>query len=284
MEFRVERPDCRLYCEERGRGPLLLLIHGVACDSGYFSRAAKILAADYRVVTYDRRGYSRSVAADTADYSAGVQAEDAACIIRQMDCGPAFVAGCSAGAILVGMLCLRHPELVRMAVMHEPIFADVPGTEEERGNFLGEIHACRENGRISLAMETFIGAMGGVDTRASKKSLKDQAQDLENMRVFVCREADSMLGFSARDAAEIAVPAVVLAGECDRGGLFRRAAEEGAGLAGLPVLVAPGFHNLAQDLPEEYAVFLAGIFALEDAEVLKSVRRLRPDQNPCDFM
>src|SRR5690348_13055143 len=53
-------PGATLYYEVRGRGPVLLLICGGIYDAEGFAGLADELAAERTVVTYDRRGNSRS--------------------------------------------------------------------------------------------------------------------------------------------------------------------------------------------------------------------------------
>jgi hypothetical protein len=52
---KVLNEDAEIYCERRGDGPVLLLIHGAMEDAGYYSSAADILADKFTVVSYDRR-------------------------------------------------------------------------------------------------------------------------------------------------------------------------------------------------------------------------------------
>lgn len=83
MEYEIETAHGRLLCRREGSGPILLLIHGVACDSEFFRETSKLLAETFTVISYDRRGYSRSIAAEGEnDFSVWAHAEDAAEIIR----------------------------------------------------------------------------------------------------------------------------------------------------------------------------------------------------------
>ena len=56
----VEVNGAQIYYETRGSGPPLLLIMGLTGDAGWFEPLAEILAEQFTVVTYDRRGNSRS--------------------------------------------------------------------------------------------------------------------------------------------------------------------------------------------------------------------------------
>jgi pimeloyl-ACP methyl ester carboxylesterase len=53
-------PGARLHYEVRGRGPVLLMICGGIYDAAGYAALADRLADAYTVVTYDRRGNSRS--------------------------------------------------------------------------------------------------------------------------------------------------------------------------------------------------------------------------------
>jgi len=117
-----------LYYERQGNGPSALFIAGSTGDAGNFSRVADLLADEFTVVTYDRRGNSRSVRPPgwTAT-SVTEQADDAAALIRFLDLAPAAVFGASAGGPIALDLMLRHPHLVRAGVLQEPsIFSMLP--------------------------------------------------------------------------------------------------------------------------------------------------------------
>ena len=68
-----------LYHEVRGSGPPVLLIMGATGDGGHFDTLADLLADEFTVITYDRRGNGRSPApAGWTTTSAVEQADDAA--------------------------------------------------------------------------------------------------------------------------------------------------------------------------------------------------------------
>jgi pimeloyl-ACP methyl ester carboxylesterase len=62
----LDVPGARLYYETHGSGPLLLLIPGASGTVGGFA-GGEHLAAQYTVVAYDRRGFSRSRLAGPQD-------------------------------------------------------------------------------------------------------------------------------------------------------------------------------------------------------------------------
>src|SRR5262252_8373544 len=117
-----------LYYEKEGAGTAVLFIAGSTGDAGNFTRAAGLLADEFTVVTYDRRGNSRSPRpSGWTTTSVSEQADDAAALIEALDLSPAAVFGASAGAPIALDLMIRHPRLVRAGILQEPsIFSVLP--------------------------------------------------------------------------------------------------------------------------------------------------------------
>src|SRR5262245_6958806 len=113
-------PGANLYYEERHEGPVILMIHAGTADADSFNALAERLTG-YRVVTYDRRGCSRSIVTGTnkvqlvADHS-----DDAHRLLASLGSEPAYVVGSSSGAMIALDLAIRHPEQVKAVVAHEP--------------------------------------------------------------------------------------------------------------------------------------------------------------------
>ena len=117
-----------LYYEKQGTGPAVLLIAGSTGDAGNFTRAADLLADEFTVVTYDRRGNSRSPRpSGWTTTSVAEQADDAAGLIQSLGLSPAVVFGASAGGLIALDLMIRQPQLVRAGIVQEPsIFSVLP--------------------------------------------------------------------------------------------------------------------------------------------------------------
>jgi pimeloyl-ACP methyl ester carboxylesterase len=118
-------PGARLYYEVTGSGPVLLMIPGAPADAGVFAAIAAHLADRYTVVTYDWRGSVRSPLDEPPrDLPDGlpmeVQGDDADHLLAALANGPAYVLGCSGGALTGLELAARHPGRVDTLVAHEP--------------------------------------------------------------------------------------------------------------------------------------------------------------------
>ena len=110
-----------LYFERRGDGPPLLLIAGGGGDCGYYSALASLLASEYTVLSYDRRGNSRSPRRDRrAAMTIAEQSADAIAVLRASGFGAARIFGNSGGATIALDLAAHHPEVTEAVVAHEP--------------------------------------------------------------------------------------------------------------------------------------------------------------------
>jgi len=119
----VDANGARLYYERRGAGSSVLFISGATGDAGHWTGVADVLASEYTVITYDRRGNSRSPRpAGWTTTTIDEQADDTAALLGALDLAPAIVFGTSAATGVLAAVCLRHPEVLRGAIFHEPLF------------------------------------------------------------------------------------------------------------------------------------------------------------------
>jgi pimeloyl-ACP methyl ester carboxylesterase len=116
----TQLPDARLYVEEHGDGPPLLLIHGTGSDADVWGSAIDDLSRLCRVISYDRRGFSRSAWPDLPPRTTPVpHAHDAVALLEALDASPAVIIGRSYGGNVALELALRYPDYVKALVLLE---------------------------------------------------------------------------------------------------------------------------------------------------------------------
>ncbi|MDL4821003.1 alpha/beta fold hydrolase [Actinomadura opuntiae] len=157
----LDVPGASLHYEVRGSGPVLLLICGGIYDAAGYAGLAGLLADRYTVVTYDRRGNSRSPLAGPPErQEIGVHADDASRLLAAVTDAPALVFGNSSGAQIALELAVRHPEQVRALVAHEPpLFGLLPDADHWE-SVVSNVERAYRDGGVGPAMGVFGAAMG----------------------------------------------------------------------------------------------------------------------------
>ena len=152
-----------IYYERRGDGPPLLLITGGGGDAGYYSALADIMARWYTVLTYDRRGNSRSrLHRAPTETTMAEQAGDAVAVLRACGFSSAAVFGNSGGATIALDVAARYPDAVTVAVAHEP---PLPDTDALRAVFREIARVLEQDGwRAAFTLfQTRLGGMAAED-------------------------------------------------------------------------------------------------------------------------
>jgi pimeloyl-ACP methyl ester carboxylesterase len=109
----LDVPGGRLYWESTGSGPAILLIHAGIADHTMWDDDVPALAAAHRVVTYDCRGYGRTVTTDVA-YS---NRADIAALLDHLGIERAAVVGISRGGQIALDFTLEYPGRVSALVL-----------------------------------------------------------------------------------------------------------------------------------------------------------------------
>jgi pimeloyl-ACP methyl ester carboxylesterase len=118
----VDLPGARLHVVERGQGPALLLVHGLAGQLRHFTYdLVDRLAAHHRVVALDRPGSGYSIRTPGASAALGAQADLLAALIDHLQLDRPVVVGHSMGGAVALALAQRHPERVAGLALIAPL-------------------------------------------------------------------------------------------------------------------------------------------------------------------
>lgn len=114
-----------LKVEDTGKGPPLVLLHGLTATRRYVLQGSRLLAREgYRLVSYDARAHGESDPGDAYEYSD--LAADLVSVLESREIESAVLVGHSMGAATAVRVTLQRPELVRGLVQITPAYAGTP--------------------------------------------------------------------------------------------------------------------------------------------------------------
>jgi epoxide hydrolase 4 len=121
QEGYAELGDVTLHYVEAGEGPLVVLLHGFPeFWYGWRRQIAPLVAAGYRVVAPDTRGYNlSSKPEDFHDYGVDLLAADIRDLIKERGEESALLVGHDWGGSIAWTVAMNHPEVVdRLAILN----------------------------------------------------------------------------------------------------------------------------------------------------------------------
>lgn len=266
-EHRIEARGATLFYKTRGSGPALLVIQGGAADANGSDAIAEELEDAFTIVSYDRRGLSRSrVSPGSEPTDLGVHGDDAALILRSVTTEPAYVFGVSIGGLIGLDLVSRDPDAVRLAVIHEaPTTQLLPDVIRERAvQEQGDVEAAYRQDGVRAAMMRFLQISGVdfADREDDAPVLKPSPFLEKNLEFFLTYDAPAVRKYqldveTLRRRVNKVIPA---AGETSSSNWPHLCASRLADKLGVPLVEFPGGHNAYGSRPTAVARRLREIF------------------------
>jgi pimeloyl-ACP methyl ester carboxylesterase len=244
-----------LYHEVRGAGPPVLLIMGATGDGGHFDALADVLADEFTVVSYDRRGNGRSpVPAGWQTTSVEEQADDAAALLEALGTGPAAVFGTSAGGNFALCLLVLHPGWVRGAILHEAaLYALVDDFDVVRAPVRALVQEAMLAGGPPAAVEQFWGYVAGeAGWNRLPPALRERLRATAGTLFGVEMGTYELYMPDDQTLTSLAAPVRLLVSEDSFPFLAQIAGRLGRRL-GVQVATTPGGHDVYHEYPEELA-------------------------------
>jgi pimeloyl-ACP methyl ester carboxylesterase len=227
-----------LVVTESGAGePLVVLVHGVLDRGRSFSRVADLLAADCRLLWYDRRGYGASAGAPGVPASIDAHIGD---LLTVLDGRQAVVVGHSFGGVVAAGAAVRAPEAVQAVVLYESVMGWAPQWDDRMLRRLLWGPEPEEAGlRLMLGQ------------RYDTLSAEARARLMSQARAFIEEERSCRAAVPPYDVAGLAVPLVY-----GFGGAFPVEAMREYLRAGVPdaeFVTITADHNAHRTAPEAFA-------------------------------
>jgi len=252
---KVSNEGAEIYCERRGDGPSLLLIHGAMEDAGFYSSTAENLVDKYKVITYDRRCNSRSSGDRNANMSVAQQARDAASIIEMIGDGKAIVVGRSGGAVIALELAATRSELIDTIIVHEPPVIELLGeTEKQRWrSFVKEVYEKNLNEGQDAAQNEFMKSLVNVPFDPYPADLSERLSS--NVDFFFKHELKGFFGYLPKinTIRNNKVNIITAVGADSNNAYYVQATRALASELECNSVEFPGHHDVCFWMPKEFA-------------------------------
>jgi pimeloyl-ACP methyl ester carboxylesterase len=245
-----------IYYRTRGSGPPLLIMGGGPSNADTLEALAARLAEDRTVVTYDRRGYSRSPVDDPAA-PVGIprHGDDACQLIADLGAGPVSVFGTSFGALIALELAAAAPEVIGKLVVHEPPLGQLLASDE-RQPFDLDLDSAPDAGAALDAIAASVGVSRGRAGGAGRP--RALPADVE---LFIRRDAPAIGGYhlDLSRLRPLSGRIVVAGSEQSRAFYPYQCAAQLARYLGTPLAELPGDHAGMIRHPAEFAARLRSL-------------------------
>ena len=217
--------DIGIYYEDHGAGVPVVLVHGYLADGrSWEKQEMALLAAGYRVITYDRRGSGFS-SRPAVGYDYDTLAADLNVLLEELDVRDAVLAGCCSGTgEVTRYLGTYGQRRVRAAALLAPLPPFLPRSAAnpdgaDRGildDLLVELTTDRP-----AAVKTYLDRYYNLDLLGGSR-VSDQAWQ-NSFHVAIAVSAAAALGCALAwredfraDLARITVPVLIVQGAQDR--------------------------------------------------------------------
>jgi pimeloyl-ACP methyl ester carboxylesterase len=123
-----ERPPLLHVAFERGTGPTVLLLHGVASSSVTFQNVVPLIEDRHRCIAIDLLGFGESPIPEDCAYTIEDHSEAVNRTVESLHLDfPVILVGHSMGALIAARLAAQHPDRIAKLVMVSPPIYLSPG-------------------------------------------------------------------------------------------------------------------------------------------------------------
>jgi pimeloyl-ACP methyl ester carboxylesterase len=207
-------PGVELHYVERGKGVAIVFVHGSLGDYSAWDGQVGGFAELYRTIAYSRRYNYPNANKPRPNYSAIVDSEDLASLIKKLNLGKVHLIGHSYGGYAALFLAVKHPELVRTLTLAEPplVFAGDP-VDDAKKRLLLRARAAFAKGDPEDAVRTIVNSSreGTYDQipEPFRKQLQRNAPELGAL----LKSSNMYPRLDRNSVRKLKVPTLLLSGE-----------------------------------------------------------------------
>ena len=211
----AESDGAKIYWEEQGSGPPLLLIMGRGYTLDMWNRALPALAEHYRTIVFDNRGVGRSDV-PPGPYSIQMMAADARAVMDAAGMDSAHVFGVSMGGMIAQEFTLQYPARVKSLVLGCTACGGPKAVPAKPGVFLTLM------ARAQMSPEEAIRAMipfvydDSTPRERIEEDLNIRRRTLASVEGYTAQVQAILAWQSYSRLSQITAPTLVLHGETDK--------------------------------------------------------------------
>jgi pimeloyl-ACP methyl ester carboxylesterase len=127
QQTQVALNGTRVYCEEAGAGPAVVLIHGFTLDTRMWDDQFLPLSQHFRVVRYDLRGFGRSAVPSDDPYS---HVEDLRALLDRLEIRQASLVGLSKGGAVALDFALSYAQRAQALALIDTVLGGFRWSDE----------------------------------------------------------------------------------------------------------------------------------------------------------
>ena len=150
MKIVASRDGTLIACEQGGRGPHLVLVHGTSSNSSRWEAVRPLLEEHFTVARMDRRG--RGGSGDSTEYAIEREFEDVATVVNDLD-APILLFGHSFGAVCALEAAMRTDKLAGLVLYEAPV---CEGESLTSPDLLDRLENLLSNGDREGVLRTFL--------------------------------------------------------------------------------------------------------------------------------
>ncbi|QJR11024.1 hypothetical protein DSM104443_02095 [Usitatibacter rugosus] len=174
----TSKDGTRIAYDKVGTGPTLIVVNGALATRAGGAELAQLLAPNFTVYSYDRRG--RGDSGDNKPYSVKREIEDLEAVIDAAG-GSALVYGKSSGAALALEATSSLGGKVKKLAIYEAPYSEAEGAAREWRAFRSSLDATLAAGRRADAVAQFMKFVGAPDEAIAKMKASPAWPQMEAM-------------------------------------------------------------------------------------------------------
>ena len=200
----LKRGDAKLYYEDDGKGPAILMTHGFVASTSMWDGQVEAFKDRYRLIRWDMRGHGLTECPDDqAAYGQDITVADMVAILDHLEINNAIIVGHSLGGFMSLRLNVIHPERVSALVLQ----GCGPGyrSDDSRAKWNKRV-----DGRAQTILEEGYKALGGA--AEVPVSVQRSSQELAMAARGILAQVDATV---INSLPHIDVPTLVIIGKGD---------------------------------------------------------------------